>query len=59
MVPLEGTLDVGFRLDTGVDGALNVPGAFTGTITNRDSIGKTSADLKARWNAAHPDDLIP
>jgi len=58
-INLEGTLDVGFRLDTGIDSALNVPGAFTGTITNRDSIGKTSADLKARWNAEHPTDLIP
>jgi len=58
-INLEGTYDVGFRLDTSVDGALNVSGAFTGNVTNRDSVGKTSADLKTRWNAEHPTDLIP
>jgi len=58
-INLEGTLDVSFRLDTGVDSALNVPGAFTGNITNRESIGKTSAELKEKWNAEHPTDLIP
>ena len=58
-INLEGTLDVGFRLDTGIDGALNAPGTFTGTILNRENVGKTSAELKEKWNAAHPDDLIP
>jgi hypothetical protein len=58
-INLEGTLDVGFRLDTGVDGALNVPGAFMGNITNRENIGKTSTELKEKWNAEHPNDLIP
>ena len=58
-INLEGTLDVGFRLDTGVDGALNATGALTGTILNRENIGKTSAELKDKWNAEHPTDLIP
>ena len=34
-------------------------GAFKGDIINRENIGKTSADLKAQWNTAHPSDLIP
>ena len=58
-IDLDGKLDVGFRLDTSVDGALNETGAFSGEIVNRENIGKSSADLKALWNAAHPEDLIP
>lgn len=58
-VDLGGTFDVGVRLDTSIDGALNMPGAFTGEIVNRENIGKTSAMLKDLWNAANPGDLIP
>jgi hypothetical protein len=58
-VDLGGAFDVGFRLDTSIDGALNGPGAFSGEIANRENVGKSSADLKALWNTAHPDDLIP
>jgi len=58
-IDLGGVLDVGFRLDTSIDGALNAPGAFTGDVANRENVGKSSADLKQLWNAAHPDDLIP
>lgn len=58
-IDLGGVLDVGFRLDTGIDGALNAPGAFTGEVANRENVGKSSADLKQLWNTAHPDDLIP
>lgn len=58
-IDLEGTFDVGFRLDTAIDGALNVPGAFTGEVTQRENVGKSTADLKALWNADHPTDLIP
>jgi hypothetical protein len=58
-IDLEGTLDVGFRLDTAIDGALNVPGAFKGDVHNRENVGKTSAELKALWNTKHPTDPIP
>jgi len=58
-IDLGGVLDVGFRLDTSIDGALNAPGAFTGEVANRENVGKSSADLKQLWNTAHPDDLIP
>ncbi len=57
-VNLAGVFDVGFRLDNSVDGALNVPGAFVGEISNRQNIGKSSDDLKTLWNAEHPSDLI-
>ena len=33
-------------------------GVFTGTIANRDNIGKTSAELVSRWNEEHPDDQV-
>ena len=58
-VDLEGNLDVGFRLDSSIDSALNASGAFKGDIFNREHIGKTSAELKELWNKAHPTDLIP
>ena len=58
-IDLEGALDVAFRLDVSIDGALNAAGAFKGDVINRENIGKTSADLKALWNTAHPSDLIP
>ena len=58
-IDLGGVLDVGFRLDTSIDGALNATGAFTGEVANRENVGKSSADLKQLWNTAHPDDLIP
>ena len=32
---------------------------FKGEIVNNDMKGKTSGDLKTRWNEEHPDDLIP
>ena len=59
IIDLGGVLDVGFRLDTSIDGALNAPGAFTGEVTNRENVGKSSADLKQLWNTDHPDDQIP
>ena len=58
-IDLEGALDLAFRLDVSIDGALNAAGAFKGDVVNRENIGKTSADLKALWNTAHPSDLIP
>ena len=58
-VNLEGIFDVGLRLDTSIDAALNVTGMFTGEVANRENVGKTAADLKAQWNTAHPQDLIP
>jgi hypothetical protein len=58
-INLQGVLDVGFRLDTTIDSMLNVASAFTGSVKNRDNAGKTSAELKALWNEAHPDDPIP
>jgi hypothetical protein len=38
--------------------ALNAPGAFRGRILNAGNIGKSSADLVAMWEKAHPDDPV-
>jgi nucleoid DNA-binding protein len=53
-----GEFDVQYRMDSQLKSALNVEGIFAGTILNRENIGKTSDELVALWNAAHPDDLV-
>jgi hypothetical protein len=57
-INLSGVLEVGFRLDTSIDVRLNVPGAFTDSVRNRENAGKSTDGLKAMRNEAHPDDLI-
>jgi nucleoid DNA-binding protein len=57
-IDLEGTFDLGYRIDAETSKKLNVPGAFSGIIENRDFIGKSSADLIAEWNKGHPTDLV-
>jgi len=37
---------------------LNVPGIFTGTVINRENIGKTSEELMTKWNEAYPEDPV-
>src|SRR5689334_12212860 len=41
-IDLEGNLAISFRPDPAFANGLNVPGIFTGTILNRENIGKTS-----------------
>jgi hypothetical protein len=36
----------------------SAPGTFTGTVLNRENIGKTAGDLITLWNDAHPDDPV-
>ena len=38
--------------------ALSAPGAFRGRIINAENIGKSSDELVAMWNEAHPDDPV-
>ncbi len=57
-VDLEGSFDCAYRTDPETLKKLNVSGAFTGIIENRDNIGKTSAELVEMWNKAHPSDLV-
>lgn len=57
-IDLEGNFDIQFRLDPVLKTGLNVPGTFSGTIINRENIGKSSDDLVGMWNKEHADDPI-
>jgi hypothetical protein len=57
-IDLDGDLEIKVRVDKRILSALNSPGAFRGRITNAENIGKSSDDLVALWNEAHPDDLV-
>jgi hypothetical protein len=56
---LEGKITISFRADPAFAYGLNIPGVFTGTILNRENIGKTSDQLVQMWNEWNPDDQIP
>jgi len=57
-IDLEGAVGVGHRADNALKKGLNAPGKFKGEVENRENIGKTSDDLVAMWNEAHPDDPV-
>ncbi len=57
-ISLDGTLDLQYRADTAFGYGLNIPGIFTGTIINRENIGKTSDELVQRWNTENPEDQV-
>ena len=57
-IDTDGKLSLGTRLDRRINARLNQSGAFKGEIKNRENIGKTTEELVALWNEAHPDDLV-
>lgn len=57
-IDLDGYLAISFRADPAMNYGLNMPGTFSGTILNREFIGKTSDELVAKWNEEHADDLV-
>jgi hypothetical protein len=57
-ISLDGTFDLQYRADTAFGNALNIPGIFTGTIVNRENIGKTGEELVSKWNQANPEDPV-
>ena len=57
-VGLDGSFDLQYRADTALTNGMNVPNTFTGTIRNRENIGKTGDELVAQWNTDHPNDLV-
>ena len=57
-ISLDGKLSIQYRPDPGFDYELNKPGAFTGTITNREYIGSTSDELVNKWNEDNPGNLV-
>ena len=58
-IDLGGNISISFRADSIFHGALNLPGIFTGTVINRENIGKTSEELVEKWNTDHPEDPVP
>jgi hypothetical protein len=57
-IDLDGYFAVSFRADSTMNAGINFPGTFSGTIVNRETIGKTSDELVAKWNTDHADDLV-
>jgi hypothetical protein len=57
-IDLEGNLNINVRVDKRMLAALNAPGAFKGSIRNRENIGKTSQGLAECWDEEHPEDPI-
>ena len=57
-IGLDGTLDIQYRPDPAINYALNMPGTFSGTILNREFIGKTSGELVTKWNEENPTDQV-
>ena len=57
-IDLDGYFAVSFRADPSMNHGLNLPGTFSGTIRNREFIGKTSDELVNRWNEEHAEDQV-
>jgi hypothetical protein len=57
-IGLDGTFNIQYRADAAFSYGLNVPGIFSGTILNRENIGKTGEELVTKWNEANPEDLV-
>ena len=57
-IDLDGNLSISFRSDPALNFGLNMPGTFTGTIINREHMGKSAAELIALWNEEFPDDQV-
>jgi hypothetical protein len=57
-IDLDGNLAISYRPDSALSNGLNIPGVFTGTIYNRENIGKTSEELVVMRNEKFPDDLV-
>jgi hypothetical protein len=57
-IDAQGNLSVSVRVDKRITAALNVPGAFTGKVTNNTNVGKTTDEIVHIWNQEHPEDMI-
>ncbi len=58
-IDLDGTLSINFRPDPALNNGINLPGVFSGTIINREYIGKSGDELVTKWNEEHPEDQVP
>jgi hypothetical protein len=58
-IALDGTFSIHYRPDPTFANELNMPGTFTGTILNRENIGKSPDELVSLWNEINPSDSVP
>ena len=58
VIDLDGQFSVKVKVDKRVLRALNADGAFRGTITHAEFIGKSSDELVELWNNEHPEDPV-
>ena len=54
----DGVFKVGFRADAQLKKLINGPEGFEGRMKNQANIGISNEDLKALWDADHPDDPL-
>ena len=57
-IDLEGYFSISFRADPAMNYGLTLPGTFSGTILNREHLGKTADELVQKWNLEHPEDPV-
>jgi len=57
-IDLGGYFSISFRADSAMNSGINFPGTFSGTIVNRENIGKTSDELIAKWNTENSEDQV-
>jgi hypothetical protein len=57
-IDAQGNLSVSVRVDKRITSALNVPGSFSGRVSNSANIGMTTEEFVQMWNEDHPEDLI-
>ncbi len=55
-INVEGEVNLGYRVDSVLLSKLNEQ--FHGEIINKENIGKSTEELIAMWNEAHPDDPV-
>ncbi len=53
----DGSVDINVRASGELDKKVNA--SFRGKWLNSENVGKTEAELVARWNEEHPDDQLP
>jgi hypothetical protein len=57
-IDVDGAFSIDYRMDKAIKTGLNASNIFTGTLSLRENIGKTSDELVAMWNKDHPDDPV-
>ena len=57
-IDLNGQFAIVYRADPALNYGLNMPGTFSGTILNRENIGKSADELVTMWNEAYPEDQV-